>query len=139
MSLQLSPVTSITFVDPEFVHLINNILQESTIDVSGGVILNFHVPEESKYHPVEISIDRRGNLRYFILFANSGTPPAAELVWDFTENRFSQLGDGNDLEIGRALLHLWCRTLAGLANCGGYEFSVTPQLYRSLGKSIQST
>jgi hypothetical protein len=127
MSPKLNPVTSITFLDPDFVHLINNILQESTIDVSGGVILNFHVSEQSKNHPVEISIDRRGNLRYFILFANSGIPPTAELVWNFSENRFSQFGEGgNHLETGRALFQLYCRNLASLANCGVHEVSITP-------------
>jgi hypothetical protein len=93
-------VTSITFVDPEFVHLINSILQESTVDVSGGVILSFHVPKESKNHSLEISIDWRGNLRYFILFANSGIPPVAELVWNFTESRFSQFGDNYPDRVG---------------------------------------
>jgi hypothetical protein len=140
MSLKLNPVTSITFLDSDFVHLINHILQESIVDLSGGVILCFHKAEQSKSHPLEISIDRRGNLKYFIVLANSGIPPVAELVWNFTENRFSQFGGGgNDLETGRAQLHLWCRNLASLSNSGAYEVTVTPQFDPSLGKSIQST
>ena len=139
MSLKLNPVTSITFLDSDFVQLINDILQESTVNVSGGVILSFHNPKQSKSHPVEISIDQRGNLKYFIVLANSGTPRVTELDWDFTRNLFTQFGDSNDLETGRALLNLWCRNLAGLSNSGAYEVTITPQLTQSLGKSIQST
>ena len=139
MSLKLNPVTSIAFLDSDFVHLINHILQESIADLSDGVILRFHKPEQSKNHPIEISIDQQGNLKYFIVLANSGTPPATELDWDFTKNLFTQFGKKNDLETGRALLHLWCRYLAGLPNSGVYEVTVTPQYDRSLGKSIQST
>jgi hypothetical protein len=139
MSLKLNPATSITFLDSDFVQLINDILQESIVDVSGGVILCFHKPGQSKKHPLEISIDQKGNLKYFIVLANSGTPPATELDWDFTRNLFTQFGDSNDLETGRAQLHLWCRNLAGLSNSGVYEVTVTPQFDRSLGKSIQST
>ena len=135
MSLKLNPVTSITFLDPDFVHLINNILQESTIDVSGGAILSFHVSVQSKNHSLEISIDRRGNLKHFIVFANSGVPPEAELVWDFTESSFSNFGSVGDLETGRALLLLYCRNAAGLSNSGAYEVTVSSQFKQS----IQST
>ena len=125
MALKLNPVTSITFLDPDFVHLINDILQKSTADVSSEVILSFHVPAQSKQHPLEISIDRQGNLKYFIVFANSGIPPEAELIWDFSASRFSQLGSVGDLETGRALLQLYCRNTAGLSNSGAYDASIT--------------
>jgi hypothetical protein len=125
MPLKLNPVTSITFLDPDFVHLINNILRESNADVSGGAILSFHVSAQSKNHSLEISIDQQGNLKYFILFASSGTPPEAELVWDFSASRFFNFGIVGDLETGRPLLQLYCRNAAGLFNSGAYETSNT--------------
>jgi hypothetical protein len=139
MPLKLTAATSITFLDSQFVQIINDILQESTVDVSGGVILNFHVPAQSKNHPVEISIDRRGNLRHFILFANSGIPPVAELVWDLNCDRFSQLGRDFDLECGRSMLGLYTRNFCAYLENGAYEVTVTPQFDRSLSKSIHST
>jgi hypothetical protein len=139
MPLKLTAATSITFLDSQFVQIINDILQESTVDVSGGVILNFHVPEESKYHPVEISIDRRGNLRHFILFVNSGTPPVAGLVWDLTCNRFSMLGRDLEIECGRGLLGFYTRNFCAYFESGVYEVTVKQQFDRPFDKSIQST
>ena len=139
MTLKLTAATSITFLDSRFVQLINDILQESIVDPSGGVILCFHKAEQSKNHPVEISIDPEGNLKYFILLANSGARPEAELAWDFTANRFSVSGNGNDLETGRALLNLYTGNFCAYFESGAYEVTVTPQFDPSLGKSIQST
>ena len=133
MTIQINPFTKITLLDPDFVQLLNTVLRESSSDTSNGVILNFRDPnysaETGGYHPVEISIDPEGNLQYVTDFSYS-VPPFAELEkeldWDFTCNRFSQLGHDFDLASGRALLGLYTRNFCAYCASDVYEVTVTP-------------
>ena len=145
MPLMLTAATSITFLDSQFVQLINDILHKSPGDVSNGVILNFRDPnysaETGGHHPVEISIDPEGNLQYVTDFSYVGIPPHAELEkeldWDFDCNCFSQDGRDFDLECGRALLFLYTRNFCAYFETGVYEVTVTPQSQQP--KTIQTT
>ena len=64
MSIKVNPTTSISFLDTDFVQLLNQLLQDASLDYSDGVILNFRAPaysaENGGYHPVEIAIDPEG-------------------------------------------------------------------------------
>ena len=135
LSMQINPQTKITMLPPEFIRVVNNVIQSSPEAANGnGVILNFRDPtysaENGRYHPVEISIDPEGNLQYITDFSYTSNPPFAELEkeldWDFTCNRFSQFDRDFDIECGRALIGLYTRNFCTYFNSGVNEVTVTP-------------
>jgi hypothetical protein len=133
LTLKLTATTSITFLDSQFVQLINDILLKSPGDVSNGVILNFRDPtysaEKGGFHPVELSLSPSGDLLYLTGFAYFGVPPfvelGIELDWNFEQDSFRQFDSFYDLECGRALLGLYTKNFVAYHKGGRYETEVT--------------
>ena len=131
--MQINPQTKITMLPPEFVEVINGVVQSSDEAANGnGLIINFRDPACSAanggFHPVEIAIDGDGNLVYLTDFSFVGMPPYAELEkeldWDFLQDRFSQFGCDCDLECGRGLLNLYLRNFTAYYKSGCFEVEV---------------
>ena len=100
MPLEINPQTIITMLSPEFVQVINGVVQSSPdTSNSNGVIINYRDPsysaETGGFHPVELSISPSGDLLYLTDFAYFGMPPfvelGIELDWNFEQNSFRQL------------------------------------------------
>ena len=133
MTIKVNPVTRISFLAPDFIQLLNIILQESPAKSSGGIILNFRDPTYSAsnggYHPVEIHIDSKGDVLSITDFAYFGMPPfvelGIELDWSFEHDSFRQFDDMYDLECGRSLLGLYTRNFTAYYRSGVYELEVT--------------
>ena len=132
--MNLNPQTKITMLDPDFVSVVNNIL-ESSPDTSSnsGVIINFrdvtYSADKGGYHPAELSISPLGKLLYLTDFAYFGVPPLVELGieldWNFEQDSFRQYDSFYDLECGRSLLGLYTRNFAAYYHSGVYQVEVT--------------
>jgi hypothetical protein len=134
--MQINPQTKITMLPPEFVQLINGVVQSSPDASNGnGVIINFrdrtYSPKNGGYHPVEIHVDSNGNLLSITDFAYFGMPPftelGIELDFSFEHDYFRQFDSTYDLECGRPLLGLYTRNFAAYYNTGVYQVEVTPR------------
>jgi hypothetical protein len=64
MLITVNPQTKITMLDPGFVSVVNDLLQDTSLDASQIVALNFrdaaYSAENGGYHPVEIHVDSKG-------------------------------------------------------------------------------
>ena len=95
--------------------ILQQLIDQSTIDTSNGVVINFRDPDYSAehggYHPVEIALSANGTLLYLTDFAYAGLPPFAELVkeidFDFSMQLFQHMGTDHPLSKGKALYRLW--------------------------------
>ena len=134
MSIQLNPVTRITFLNPDFVQTVNNILQSSADVTNGnGFVLNFRDPTYSAtnggYHPVELAVSPKGDLLYLTDFSFAGVPPFAELGieldWNFEMDSFRQFDSMYGLECGRGLLGLYLANFTSYYKSGIYRVEVT--------------
>ena len=132
--MQLNPQTKITMLPPEFVQVINAVVQSSPEAANGsGVIINFRDSSYSAvnggYHPVEVHIDSKGNLLSVTDFAYFGCLPMVELSieldWSFEMDSFRQFDDMYDLECGRSLLGLYLANFAAYYRSGVYRVEVT--------------
>ena len=134
MTQQINPYTAITLLDPDFVKVINNILESYPETSNGnGIILNFRDPKYSAeaggFHPLEVSIDAQGDLLYLTDFAYFGMPPfvelGIELDWNFEMVSFRQFDSFYDLECGRGLLSLYIKNFVAYFHSGVFEVEVT--------------
>ena len=134
--MQINPQTKITILPPEFVQVINNVVQSSSEAANGnGVIINFrdqfYSPESGGYHPVEVHLDSDGNVLSITDFAFFGMQPftelGIELDWSFEQGSFRQFDNMYDLECGRCLLGMYTRNFAAYYNSGVYRVEVTPR------------
>ena len=130
--MQLNPQTKVTMLPPEFVQVINGVVQ-SAPDVDKGVIINFRDPHYSAdtggFHPVEIHVDSQGEMLCLTDFAYFGSPPfielGIELDFSFEHDYFRQFDSMYDLDCGRSLLGLYTRNFAAYYNSGVYLVEVT--------------
>jgi hypothetical protein len=134
MPLQINPQTRITLLPPEFVQVINVVVQSSSEAANdSGVIINFrdqsYSAENGGYHPVEIHVDSKGDVLSITDFAYFGMPPMVELGieldWSFEHDYFRQFDSMHDLECGRSLLGLYTRNFTAYYNSGVYQVEVT--------------
>jgi hypothetical protein len=134
MPLEINPQTRITMLTPEFVQVINGVIQSSLVASNGdGAIVNFRDPdygaEKGGFHPVELSLSPSGDLLYLTDFAYFGAPPFAELGieldWNFEQDSFRQFDSFYDLECGRGLLGLYTKNFVAYHKGGCYEVEVT--------------
>ena len=132
--MQLNPQTRITMLPPEFVQVINGVVQSSPEAANGnGVIINFrdktYSPKNGGYHPIEVHIDSNGNLLSITDFAYFGIPPMVELGieldWSFEQDSFRQFDSFYDLECGRSLLGLYLANFTSYYRSGVYQVEVT--------------
>jgi hypothetical protein len=131
--MKINPQTTITMLDPEFVTLLNEQLNDTSLNGSNIIALNFRDPTysatEGGYHPVEIHVDDGGNLLCLTDFAYFGKPPfvelGIELDWSFEHDSFRQFDSFYDLECGRSLLGLYTRNFTAYYHCGVYDVEVT--------------
>ena len=82
--MQIIPQTKITMLPPDFVQVINGVVQHAPESENGnGVIINFrdksYSSENGGYHPVEIHVDSKGNVLSITDFAYFGMYPFTEL------------------------------------------------------------
>ena len=82
--MKINPQTKITILPPEFVHVINSVVQASPEASNGnGVIINFrdkfYSQEKGGYHSIEIHVDSKGDVLCITDFAYFGSPPMVEL------------------------------------------------------------
>ena len=130
--MQLNPQTKVTMLPPEFVQVINGVVQ-SAPDVDKGVIINFRDPHYSAdtggHHPVEIHVDSHGEMLCLTDFAYFGSPPfielGIELDFSFEHDYFRQFDSMYDLDCGRSLLGLYTRNFAAYYNSGVYLVEVS--------------
>jgi hypothetical protein len=133
MPITINPQTRITMLAPEFVAIMNNLLEEISLDGSEIVALNFRDPTYSAtnggYHPVEIHVDSKGDVLSITDFAYFGMPPFAELGieldWSFEMDSFRQFDDMYDLECGRGMLGLYLANFTAYYKSGAYQVEVT--------------
>ena len=141
MAIQINPFTKITLLDPGFVELLNNNIQESSFDTSDGVILNFNPIQDSMghslHHPMKFSIGPDGKIQYLTVYSKSASPPVAEADWNFIEGIFTHYGETKILETARAQFQFQCRHLVGLVKASQYEVTVAPLITQP--KSTQTT
>lgn len=132
--MQLNPQTKITMLPPEFVQVIDGVVQSSSEAENGnGVIVNFrdrsYSPENGGHHPVEVHLDSKGNLLSITDFAYFGVPPfvelGIELDFSFEQDSFRQFDNMYDLECGRGLLALYLANFAAYYKSGVYQVEVT--------------
>jgi hypothetical protein len=134
--MQINPQTKITMLPPEFVQVINGVVQSpNEVANDNGVIINFRDPNYSAsnggYHPVEIHIDSKGEILSITDFAYFGMPPmielGIELDFSFEHDYFRQYDFTYPLECGRGLLGLYTRNFAAYYDSGVYQVEVTPR------------
>jgi hypothetical protein len=133
MTITINPQTNITMLNPDFVAIMNNQLQDTSLDASEVVALNFRDPtysaENGGYHPVEIHIDANGKVLCITDFSFAGVFPFVELCieldWSFDQGYFRQFDDTYDLECGRSLLGLYLANFTAYYKSGVYEVEVT--------------
>ena len=134
MSIQINPQTRITMLDPDFVSVMNGVLQEVSVDTSETIALNFRDPDYSAesggYHPVEIHVDSNGDIQCLTDFSYFGAPPfvelGIELDWSFVdEGYFRQFDNMYDLECGRSLLGMYTRNFTAYYHSGVYQVEVS--------------
>ena len=94
--MQLNPQTKITMLPPEFVQVINAVVQSSPEAANGsGVIINFRDSSYSAvnggYHPVEVHIDSKGNLLSVTDFAYFGCLQMVELSIELSKAKIALL------------------------------------------------
>ncbi len=133
--MQLNPQTKLTILPPEFVQVINGVVQSSSEAANGNdvIAINFRNPtysaESGGYHPVEIHVDSGGNLLCLTDFAYFGSPPftelGIELDWSFDQGYFRQFDDVYDLECGRSLLGLYLANFTAYYKSGVYQVELT--------------
>lgn len=100
--------------------------------IPGGCVINFRDPNYSPvmggYHPVEIMINKHGDLRYLTDFSYVGRPPyeelAKELDFDFGCARFTQMSRDYDIKVGRELFGIYCDNFCSYYASGVYEVTV---------------
>ena len=134
--MQINAQTKVTLLPPEFVRIINGVIQSSSETANGnGVIINFRDPTYSAdsggYHPVELSLSPSGDLQYLTDFAYFGMPPftelGIELDWNFEQDSFRQFDCFYALECGRGLLGLYTKNFTAYYLSGVYEVEVSPR------------
>ena len=126
MPLEINPQTEITILPPGFVSTINDLLQDTSLDASEVVALNFRDPTYNAtnggYNPVEIHVDSKGDVLSITDFAYFGMPPMVELGieldWSFEQDSFRQFDSMYDLECGRSLLGLYLANFTAYYNSG---------------------
>ena len=135
MPTQINPQTEITILPPEFVQVVNSVIQDAGMFEGRDLIINFRDPsysaESGGFHPVEVHVDADGNLLSLTDFAFFGMPPFAELGieldWSFDAGSFRQFDAFYDLECGRVLLGLYARNFASYFDSGIYQVEVNPR------------
>lgn len=133
MPITINPQTKITMLDPGFVSVVNDLLQDTSLDASQFAALNFRDPTYSAtnggYHPVEIHVDSKGDVLGITDLAYFGVPPfvelGIELDWSFEHDSFRQFDDMYDLDCGRGLLGLYLANFTAYYNSGVYQVEVT--------------
>ena len=131
--IKIVPFTKLTLLPPDFVSTINNLLQDTTLEATEVIALNFRDPtysaENGGYHPVEIHVDSKGDVLSITDFAYFGMPPMVELGieldWSFEHDYFRQFDSMHDLECGRGLLGLYLANFTAYYNSGVYRVEVT--------------
>jgi hypothetical protein len=117
---------------PALIDLVNAQVLKAQIPLTQGAILNFrdpaYSPETGGYHPVEISIDRKGIILYITDFAFVGRPPFAELAkeldFDFGLQLFGHMGVDFPLHEGKDIFQLWQRNFVSYYNGSVYKIEV---------------
>ncbi len=120
-------------LEPGFVRLLNQLLDDKTKDISEGITFNFrdptYSPENGGFHPVEIAISAEGVLQYVTDFAYFSIPPMAELEkeldFDFSLGVFQQFGQDHDILDGQGLFRLYTQNFCAYYEMGVYEVTVT--------------
>jgi hypothetical protein len=133
MPITVNPQTKITMLDPGFVSVVNDLLQDTSLEASEIVALNFHDPgynaDSGGFHPVEIHVDSKGDILCITDFAYFGAPPfvelGIELDWNFEMNSFRQFDFFYDLACGRGLLGLYTKNFVAYYSGGCFEVEVT--------------
>jgi hypothetical protein len=133
MSITVNPQTKITMLESGFVSVVNDLLQDTSLNGSEIVALNCRDPnysaENGGYHPVEIHVDSTGEILSITDFAYFGMPPMVELGieldWSFEQGYFRQFDGMYDLECGRSLLGLYLANFTAYYRSGVYRVEVT--------------
>ena len=121
-------------VSKKFISILEKEIEQSGVDVSHGVIINFRDPdygaETGGYHPVEIMISETGIVKYITDFAYVGTPPFAELSkeldFDFDLQVFQQMGIDYPIIQGKGLSRTWQSNFCSYYESGVFQVSVSP-------------
>lgn len=122
-------------LNPLFVGILDSHLARVEGGANTAVVINFRGPDYSAetggFHPVEVSIDCNGRVRYVTDFAYVGQPPFAELVkeldFDFGLAVFQQFSHEAPIEAGRAMFALWQRNFVAYHEMGVYQVDVTQE------------
>ncbi len=120
-------------VTKAFTTILQQLIDQSTIDTANGVVINFRDPDYSAkyggYHPVEVAINQNGTLLYITDFAYAGHPPFAELVkeidFDFSCQLFHHSAIDHPLIRGKALSKLWQSNFCAYYKQRVYQTEVT--------------
>lgn len=134
MKLNPNPALYPYVLDPGFVQLINNVLEDSNIDDAQGLVLNFRDPnysaESGGYHPVEVAINGNGKLLYLTDFYWAGAEPyvelAKELDFDFSQGIFQQYSRTYPIIVSQGLWTLYVRNFVAYHAMGVYETTISP-------------
>ena len=100
--------------------------------IPGGCVINFkdtnYSPVLGGFHPVEIMVDKHGEVRYITDFAFVGLPPHEELVkeldFDFLCQRFTQMSRDYPIEVGHQLFGFFCDNFCSYYEAGVFEVKV---------------
>ena len=115
-----------------FAAIVEETIAGAGINSDHGIVLNFRDPTYSPgtggFHPVEVAIDRGGQLTYVTDFTYVGQPMFAELVkeidFDFGQGIFEHMGRVFPIQDGRGLFALWQANFCAYYRAGVYQVSV---------------
>ena len=133
MTITVNPQTRITMLDPDFISVVNKLLEDTSLNGPGIIALNFRDPKYSAtnggYHPVEIHVDSKGDVLCITDFSFAGAHPfielGIELDWSFDQGYFRQFDTVHDLVCGRSLLGLYLANFTAYFQSGVYQVEIT--------------
>lgn len=102
-------------VKQELIDILKAEISKTEITGENGVCIVFkdksYSPERGGFHPVEISINSKGEILYITDFAYRGIPPMAELCkeldFDISMKIFQMNDDCYPIEQSRSMFRIW--------------------------------
>ena len=119
-------------IQKQFIEILTKCIKTVNSEGFSGFVLNFRDPEYSAetggYHPVEVAINKHGQILYITDFAYFGLPPMAELCkeidFDFEQGVFQQNHGIYPIDSGRELFRIWQSNFIFYFNSDVFDVSV---------------
>lgn len=119
-------------LDKKLIQILNDTL--STTEVDDGITITFRdpdfTPESGGFHPVEVSINKAGQIQYITDFCYVGQPPMCDLCkcldFDFSLQLFQFYGMESPIITGQEVFRIFQSNFIAYHGINAYRTSVEP-------------